>query len=338
MSKHLNMKPNYLIVLGLLTLVSCVPQRKYEDLQKSYNDALQRNTDCSKKNLDLLQAADQDGRTIKTQQAQVEALVRDTTLMGTSLRKLNGLYADINDAYQKLLDKQKELESGNRMKTAEINGQLEEVHRKLNEKEVELTNKEDSLNKLNSQLISTRQDLEAREKRVKELSDVLNKKDSTVKALKNTISDALLGFKDKGLTVSVKDGKVYVSVQDKLLFQSGKYALNSDGKEALLQLSKALLQLPDVGIMVEGHTDNVPFKGNGVLVDNLDLSAKRATEVARILTTEGKIDPSKVIAAGRGDTEPVVSNETPEGRAQNRRTEIILTPNLGELFKVLNQN
>jgi len=332
------MKLKHLIFLGLLALISCVPQRKFEDLQNSYNDQLKKNADCQKTSMDLQEKLDRDNKTIKDGMAMIEALNRDTTMMGTSNRKLNGLYAEINDAYQKLLDKQKELESGNRLKTEEMSGQLEESHRKLNEKEVELTNKEDSLNKITSQLITTRQSLEAREKRVKELSDVLNKKDSTVKALKNTISDALLGFKDKGLTVSVKDGKVYVSVQDKLLFQSGKYALNSEGKDALIQLSQALVQLPDVSIMVEGHTDNVPYKGNGILVDNLDLSAKRATEVARILTTEGKINPSKVIAAGRGDTEPVATNDTPEGRAQNRRTEIILTPNLGELFKVLNQN
>ncbi len=332
------MKPKYLFLFSLLAFASCVPQRKFEDLQKNYNDELQKNTDCIKSNLNLQQMVDTDNKTIKDQQAKQDALVRDTTLLGTSMRKLNSLYSDINDAYQKLLEKQKEIESGNKLKTAEISGQLDEARRKLNEKEVELTNKEDSLNKLNSQLLNTRHDLEAREKRVQELSNVLNKKDSTVKALKNTISDALLGFQDKGLTVSVKDGKVYVSVQDKLLFQSGKYAVNSDGKQALIQLSQALIKMPDVSIMVEGHTDNVPYKGNGILVDNLDLSAKRATEVARILTIDGKIDPVKVIAAGRGDAEPVVSNETPEGRAQNRRTEIILTPNLGELFKVLNQN
>ena len=332
------MKNVSLFLFCVLAFGSCVPQRKFEDLQKTYNEELQKNTDCKKSNLDLQQMVDADNLAIKDQQARVMALTRDTTLQGTSLRKLNNLYADINDAYQKLLEKQKEIESGNKLKTAEISGQLDEAHRKLNEKEVELTNKEDSLNKLNTQLLSTRHDLEAREKRVQELSHVLNKKDSTVKALKNTISDALLGFQDKGLSVSVKDGKVYVSVQDKLLFQSGKYSLNNDGKQALIQLSQALVAMPDVSIMVEGHTDNVPYKGNGILEDNLDLSAKRATEVARILTIEGKIDPVKVIAAGRGDAEPVVSNETPEGRAQNRRTEIILTPNLGELFKVLNQN
>ncbi len=332
------MKQKHLILLGLLTLVSCVPQRKFDDLQKSYNDQFKKNADCQKNNLDLQEKVDHDTKSISDQQAKIESLNRDTALQGTSLRKLTDLNTEINNAYQKLLDKEKEIESGNQLKTAEISGQLEETQHKLNEKEVELTNKEDSLNKINTQLITTRQSLDSREKKVKELSDILNKKDSTVKALRNTISDALLGFKDKGLTVSVKDGKVYVSVQDKLLFQSGKYSLNSDGKDALLQLSNALLQMPDISVMVEGHTDSIPFKGNGILVDNLDLSAKRATEVARILTTEGKIAPSKVIAAGRGDTEPVASNSTPEGRAQNRRTEIILTPNLGELYKVLNQN
>ena len=338
MSKQNIMKLNPIIFIGLLGLVSCVPQRQFQDLQKSYNDEIQKNADCNKKNAGLQDRTDQDDKALTDENARVQALGRDTTLMGTSIRKLTSLNAQINDDYQKLLDKERELESGNKMKTLELSSQLDEIRHKLNEKSVELNNKEDSLNKLNSQLITTRQNLDAREKRVKELSNVLNKKDSTVKALKNTISDALLGFKEKGLTVSIKDGKVYVSVEDKLLFQSGKYALNSDGKAALMQLASALTRMPDVNIMVEGHTDNVPYKGNGILIDNLDLSAKRATEVARILTNEGKIAPAKVIAAGRGDTEPVASNDTPEGRAKNRRTEIILTPNLGELFKVLNEN
>jgi chemotaxis protein MotB len=332
------MKSKNLILLGLLGMAACVPQRKFEDLQKTYNDALQKSVDCTKKNADLQDKNDQAVKTIKDQAARMDELTRDTTMMGSANRKLMNLNAEINDAYQKLLDKEKELESGNRLKTQELSGQLEETRTKLNEKEAELTNKEKNLNQLSSQLSKTQDDLASREKRVKELSDVLNKKDSTVKALKNTISDALLGFKDKGLTVSLKNGKVYVSVEDKLLFQSGKYAVNNDGRDALLQLATALNLKPDVNIMVEGHTDNVPYKGNAILKDNLDLSAKRATEVARILTTDGKIDPARVIAAGRGDTQPVATNDTPEGRAKNRRTEIILTPNLGELFKVLDQN
>jgi chemotaxis protein MotB len=332
------MKIKNLVFLCLLSLAACVPERKYEDLQKSYNDELKKNLNCNKISADQEVAIENAQKALKEQKENVAELTKDTTLMGNSNRKLNSLYGEINDAYQKLLDKQKELESGNKLKNEELNGQLEETQHKLNEKEVELTNKEASLNQLSSQLSKTKDDLVAREKRVKELSDVLNKKDSTVKALKNTISDALLGFKEKGLTVSIKNGKVYVSVEDKLLFQSGKYAVNADGKEALMQLATALNQKADVNIMVEGHTDNVPYRGSGTIKDNLDLSALRATEVSRILTRDGKVDPSRVIAAGRGDTQPVESNETTEGRAKNRRTEIILTPNLGELYKALDQN
>jgi chemotaxis protein MotB len=338
LTKQIIMKSRNLVFVALLALVACVPQRQFEDVQKSYKDEVQKNVECTKKSADLQDRNDQALKSLKDQTANVGDLTKDTTLMGNSNRKLNMLYGQINDAYQKLLDKQKELESGNRLKTQELSGQLGEAQRKLSEKEVELTNKEANLNQLNNTLTKTQEDLVAREKRVKELSDVLNKKDSTVKALKNTISDALNGFKDKGLTVSMKNGKVYVSVEDKLLFQSGKYALNNDGRTALLQLATALNAKPDVNVMVEGHTDNVPYKGNGTLVDNLDLSAKRATEVARILTNDGKMDPARVIAAGRGDTQPVASNDTPEGKAKNRRTEIILTPNLGELFKVLGEN
>jgi chemotaxis protein MotB len=332
------MRSKHLLFGSIFILAACVPQRKFEDLQKTYNDQIQKNVDCNKKNADLQDKNDQALKTIKDLGASNNELLKDTTMMGTSNRKLTSLNTEINDAYQKLLDKEKELESGNKLRTQELSGQLEETQHKLNEKEVELNNKEVNLNQLSTQLAKTQEDLAAREKRVKELSDVLNKKDSTVKALKTTISDALLGFREKGLSVSIKNGKVYVSVEDKLLFQSGKYNLNTDGRDALLQLAAVLSQKQDVNIMVEGHTDNVPYKGNAILKDNLDLSAKRATEVARILTTDGKIDPVRVIAAGRGDTQPVASNDTPEGRAKNRRTEIILTPNLGELFKVLDQN
>jgi chemotaxis protein MotB len=125
-------------------------------------------------------------------------------------------------------------------------------------------------------------------------------------------------------------------MEDKLLFQSGKYTINANGKDALLKLAQVLNQKGDINIMVEGHTDNVPYKSNGsVIKDNLDLSVLRATEVSRILSTDGKIEARRIIAAGRGDTQPLEDNSTSEGRAKNRRTEIILTPKLSELFKML---
>jgi len=330
---------NYLILFMISTLAfaACVPQRKYLDMQKTYESALKDKADCSNQ---LFQARDSLSAYMtenNKMKEDIKNLQADTSLMGSSNRKLNGLYIQINTAYDKLLEKQKELESENKITRNELSTQLLETQKKLNDKEVELNNKETSLKKLENELSITQQNLNEREKRVKELSDVLNKKDSAVNMLKNSISNALFGFKDQGISVNIKNGKVYVSVEEKLLFESGKYTVNTNGRNALLELAKALNAQKDVTIMVEGHTDNVPYKGSGTIKDNLDLSVLRATEVARILTKDGGVLPTRVIAAGRGDTQPVASNSSPEGRSKNRRTEIILTPELGELFKILGQ-
>lgn len=331
--------------LALLALTAaCVPQRKYQDLQKNYEDMTRKSTQCSS---DLAATQDDLGAardSLKKYLALTDDLGKDTTILGSSNRKLNDLYAQTNKAYENLINKLKETEERNKLHTQELNSQLLETQRKLNEKEVQLNQKETSLKQqsadqeaLKQQLDKLQSDLQEREKRVEELSRVLNQKDSVVNALKNTISNALLSFKDKGLSVHVKNGKVYVSIEEKLLFESGKYSVNAQGRDALMQLSKVLGQNQDVNIMVEGHTDNVPYKGTGTIKDNWDLSVLRATEVARIIVKDGKLDGTRVTAAGRADTQPIASNDTPEGRAKNRRTEIILTPKLSELFKILGQ-
>ena len=346
------MRKIYLALLLGVLATACVPQRKFEDMKKNYNETLKKKNECDSSYAALKAKNEAAGKTIEEQRSKVENLQKDTTLMGSGNRRLNSLYNQINGANEKLLEKLNELESKNKMQKQELSAELLEAQRKLNEREVEIGNKEVSLKKqdevletlkhkldeLQGNLQKTQGDLQAREKRVKELSSVLSQKDSVVKALKTTVSNALLSFKDKGLSVSVKNGKVYVSVEDKLLFKSGKYTVNSDGRDALLQLASALNSQKDVNIMVEGHTDNVPYKSTGVIKDNLDLSVMRATEVARILSTDGKVDPARIVAAGRGDTQPVAGNDTVEGKAKNRRTEIILTPKLSELFKILDQN
>ncbi|RYD73357.1 MAG: cell envelope biogenesis protein OmpA [Sphingobacteriales bacterium] len=284
--------------------ISCVPQRKFQDLQKAHTEALQKNADC---NTALNESKDQNenyASQIKTLQTAIQDLARDTALVGSSNRKINTLYAQTNDAYERLLDKQKELESHNTLRTQELSAEMKELERKLNEKEVELDQRQISMQKqtgdlnrmtgemntLKADLEKLQKDLTEREKRVQELSQVLNQKDSAAKALKNTISNALLSFKDKGMSVNIKNGKVYVSVDEKLLFESGKYTVNAAGKSALLQLAKALNeQASDVNIVVEGHTDNKPLVGSGTIKDNWDLSVLRATEVTRLLAKDGKV-------------------------------------------------
>jgi chemotaxis protein MotB len=178
-------------------------------------------------------------------------------------------------------------------------------------------------------------DLEVREARVRELERVLDEKDKAVNALKNKVSQALLGFKEKDLSVEMKNGKVYVSLNEQLLFGSGSITVDQKGVEALKQLAKVLKDQPDINVLVEGHTDNVGIsRPSKYMQDNWDLSVIRATSISRILIEAG-VNPSSITAAGKGEHMPLTSNETDEGRSQNRRTEIILTPKLDELFQIL---
>ncbi|MFZ9982462.1 MAG: OmpA family protein [Cyclobacteriaceae bacterium] len=180
--------------------------------------------------------------------------------------------------------------------------------------------------------------LAEREKKVKELETVLSQKDKAVKALKDQISGALLSFKESDLTVKVKNGKVYVSLAEQLLFQSGSIEVDSKGVSALQQLAKALKDQKGIQIMVEGHTDNVGMaKPIPYMQDNWDLSVLRATSITRILTKAG-VSPMQITASGKGEFSPLIQNSTKENKQLNRRTEIIITPQLDELFRILENN
>lgn len=178
-------------------------------------------------------------------------------------------------------------------------------------------------------------DLEERSQRVEELEAMLKAREEAIASIRRQVSDALLGFEGKGLTISTRDGKVYVSMEDKLLFRSGSYEIGRDGEKAVRDLSKVLAANPDINVMVEGHTDDVRYTPNAYLKDNLDLSAKRATTVVRLLLENKEIAPERIIAAGRGESLPVAEGKTAEARAKNRRTEIILTPKYDELMKLM---
>ena len=178
-------------------------------------------------------------------------------------------------------------------------------------------------------------DLEERSQRVEELESLLKAREEAIAAIRRQVSDALLGFEGKGLSISTRDGKVYVSMEDKLLFRSGSYEIGRDGEKAVRDLAKVLAANPDINVMVEGHTDDVRYTPNAYLKDNLDLSAKRATTVVRLLLENKEIAPERIVAAGRGESLPVAEGKTAEARAKNRRTEIILTPKYDELMKLM---
>lgn len=215
-----------------------------------------------------------------------------------------------------------ELKSASGNTVAMLSNDLDKKQKELNNKENALQEREKSLQNLSE--------------RLRDLESIIRRQDSIMSRLTNTVKDALLGFNADELTVNMRDGKVYVSMSDKLLFKSGSADVESKGKTALEKLANVLNKNPDVAIAIEGHTDNVPIK-TSQYADNWDLSAARATNVVRLLTTSYKMDPRRLTASGRGEFFPIADNATTEGKAKNRRTEIVLSPKLDELMKVISK-
>jgi chemotaxis protein MotB len=174
--------------------------------------------------------------------------------------------------------------------------------------------------------------------RLEELERLLSAKDSSVKALRNSVEKAMVGFKDKGLSIETKNGKVYVMLEERLLFASASTEVDPKGVEALRELGKVLEKNPDINVLIEGHTDNVPMHGAGEIKDNWDLSVMRATSVVKIILANSKANPAHLTPAGRSEFAPNDKSNTVEGRKKNRRIEVILTPKLDEIFKVLETN
>ena len=227
--------------------------------------------------------------------------------------------------------------------------QKDSVHKLnlLNDCNMQVTNLKDEKASLQRENSGVQNDLKAlsteskmtiadQAKRLKNFQDMIQAQQDVMNKLKNSIADALMNYKTDELTVYIKDGKVYVSLEEKLLFKSGSDMVNPKGKEALKTLANVLNGTKDITVMIEGHTDSMPIKTKQ-FEDNWDLSTARATSVVRILTKDYGFDPNRITASGRSQFHPVKPNETDEGRAANRRTEIILSPDLNELYKLLYQ-
>lgn len=190
-------------------------------------------------------------------------------------------------------------------------------------------------NNSSSEITKLSGDLAAREKRLKEVEEVLRKRDEATNSLKEKLQQALLGFTKNGLTVEIKNGKVYVSLTDKLLFPSGSIIIDEKGKQALTQLAIVLKQQPEINIAVEGHTDNQKINNLGQIKDNWDLSVLRATSVVRYLTENEKVESVRMTATGKGEFQPLGANTSAEARSKNRRIEIVLSPKLDELYNLI---
>ncbi|MEX0966826.1 MAG: OmpA family protein [Bacteroidia bacterium] len=323
-------------------LSACVSPRVVQDL-KTENAALDTRLDSCRSALsDIRTDYDRALVDMEAQSNTIRKLVEDTIHLSRAQRRLNDLYQRLNTTYEELIDRNKTISTESMQKAQELAGDLQKLQAELQEREQELTQKELALQakeakaqELGQNLTMTQSELMEKVERVNELERLIGQKDSANQALRKSIADALLSFQDQGLTVSLKDGKVYVSLQEKLLFASGRYEIDKNGKQALLKLAEVLNTKPSVAVLIEGHTDNVPISAGSCLKDNWDLSVLRATEVARVLTEQGNVDPQRVVASGRSKYVPVDSSDSVEARRRNRRTEIILTPNLDELYQLI---
>jgi len=257
-------------------------------------------------------------------------LRNDTASMGEGTRRLTKLYNELSDSYDKLSKNNEKMLASGQSENRKLISQLNATQEELQRKEDALAARERELNETSAQL-------KLREARVAELQQILDTKDSAVKALKESVSKALLGFEGQGLTVEQKNGKVYVSLEERLLFASGSTVVDPKGEEALKELGNVLAKNTDINVLIEGHTDNVPIKG-GAIKDNWDLSVLRATSVVRILEKNKGVAPVRLTPAGRGEFMPIDKANNAEARKKNRRIEVILTPKLDELFQVLESN
>ncbi|MDN3595666.1 OmpA/MotB family protein [Zunongwangia endophytica] len=314
------MKKTILAIAGsTLMLTSCVSSKVYKDLESRHADLKRENREL-KSEVGRLEGVDEELAELKSEH---QTLTSERDQLKDQLASLQSNYDNLKSSYDAL-------EKNSSQAIAENSRQNRDLLSQLEDKEKTLAAEQARLEKL-------QKDLQARSQRINELEGLIAAKDAKMNALKEAVSKALTDFEGKGLTVEQRDGKVYVSMENKLLFSSGSWAVNTDGRKAVNQLGNVLAQNPDISVLIEGHTDNVPYGGNGALKDNWDLSTKRATAIVQILRENNSIDPQNLTAAGRGEYAPVASNDTAEGKAKNRRIEVILTPKLDEVTKLLNE-
>ena len=322
------MKNIFLLSLFTALLFSaCVPSKKY-------NELLEREKACSeelakyKKSSSDYEVLSKDLQTKYDLAAkEVSRLRGDTNNLGNQMRLLKREQETLEAQYEALENSFDKLKSLSAKETATLQTELEQ-------KTKELQRKEDALLRLDQELKAKQALLEEREKRVNELEEAIRKKDAKIQLLKARVANALRNFENQGLTVVQKNGKIYVSLEAKLLFNSGSTKVEDEGKEALVELARVLETERDLEIVVEGHTDTDKLNSSVSPKNNWELSVLRATSVVEIMLGNSNMSPTQIIAAGRSEYHPV----DPADKAKNRRIEIIISPNLNELFEIISDD
>jgi chemotaxis protein MotB len=311
-------------------LSSCVSSKVYKDLLGKYESLEKESVDLRKNKNQLEQQLESVSKDLADCNEASDQLRTDTARLGREVRKLNRNYADLNRSYEFLLENNNALLTNSARENKKMLERLQDL-------DMRLQDKQDSLDTEREALIELTERLQKRETRVRELESIIRKQDSTGNYIQGLVTDALQNYDGKGLTVENRNGKVYVSLDNSLLFQSAQWSLNEGAKEALQSLATVLADNPELAITVEGHTDSDEFRGRTAVEDNWDLSVMRATAVVKELTSKEGVDPSRIIASGRGEFYPLVENDSEENKAKNRRTEVIITPDLSALSDLLKE-
>ena len=318
----------FFATLASLLMTSCVTLGKYEDLESRYNQTV-KDRNLAKREL----------KELKDENAELQRLNQSLSVNNQDLSTAKSRYERTADSLRRKLEKVRhnydttmenymQQLSGKNRDLAKSQKQLSDRTRELNEKEAAFAERE-------RELLARQQALEDQEAAARA---ALAAKEQEVENIRNAVTKALTGFTDKGLKVETRDGKVYVSMESKLMFASASWEVSDQGKNAVKELAKVLEENPDLDILVEGHTDNDAYKGRTDIKDNWDLSVMRATSIVKLLLKHGpSIDPARIEASGHAEFAPKVPNDTPANKALNRRTEIILTPKMSDILNLIDK-
>jgi chemotaxis protein MotB len=321
------MKKSVLFFVLLALASACVSSKKFK--------ALEAQQKICAEELEKFKQSNQDYEAkVKDLQATVEALKKETSTLKSDTTKLGTTVRTLSRELSKSMKELDELtKTFDKYKTTGAK-EASALQKQLEQKNIELQKKSEELVSLEAELKTKQKLLEEREQRVNELEELLKRQEDALKALKKKVTDALIGFENQGLKVEQKNGKIYVSMEAKLLFKSGSIVVESEGKSALLQIGKALENESDLEIVVEGHTDTDKLSSAAIPRNNWELSVLRATSVVEILLANSKMNPTRIVAAGRSEFQPV----DPADKAKNRRIEIIISPDLDELFDIISND
>ena len=320
-------KKIFFFCFTVLLFGSCVPAKKYNELVSKEKACAEELDRLRKSSIEFESLAKDLSTKYKIAQGEIKELTNDTTDLGKELRiltrDLNKLNLELT-SLEEAFDKFKNLNS---KETAKLYADLELKNK-------ELQKKEDDLLMLEAKLTSKEKLLKEREARVQELEEIIRKKDEAVRLLKDKIAQALRGFENQGLTVEERNGRIYVSLEAKLLFGSGSTTVSGEGQDALIKLGKVLESESELEIVVEGHTDTDKMSGSNHPKTNWELSVLRATAVVELLLANSSMNPKQIMAAGRGEFYPIDE----ANKAKNRRIEVIISPNLNELFEIISND